>query len=181
MEADLFIAALVAGGFLLGFVRGVMRQLIALAAWLLSFIVAAQLQRPLADWLVTQEPRYSLQYIEMLTFGAAFLLLFGIAFVAIEIVGTVSDLTTHPALDEVLGGLLAAGVALLAVASVIVILDIYYAAPVPGPTAEIGILRDAHGLLGRSAIAGWLSDSLIPGLGALFGLLLPEGVRQVMG
>lgn len=181
MEVDLVLVVLLAGGFLLGFLRGVMRQLIALAAWVVCFIVAAQLQRPMADWMVEQEPQFSLQYVDMLAFGAVFLVLFGGALVVIEVVGKVSDLTTHPALDEVLGGLLAVGVVLLTIASLIVILNTYYGLESPGPTAQIGILADAHDLLERSAICGWLTDSLIPGLGSLFGLVLPEGVRQVMG
>jgi membrane protein required for colicin V production len=181
MEMDLFLVVLLAGGFLVGFLRGVMRQLIALAAWVVCFVVAAQLQRPVANWYVEQDPQYSLQYIDMLAFGVIFILLFGIALVVIEVAGNVSDLTTHPALDEVLGGILAAGVVLLAIASVIVILNTYYSLESPSPTAQVGILTDVHGLFERSAIAGWLSDSLIPGLGSLLGLVLPEGVRRVMG
>jgi membrane protein required for colicin V production len=181
MEMDLFLVVLLAGGFLLGFLRGVMRQLIALAAWVVCFLVAAQLQRPVADWYVEQDPRFSQQYVDMLVFGAIFLVLFGGALVAIEVVGKVSDLTTHPALDEVLGGVLAAGVVLLAIASVIVALNSFYALESPGPTAQLGILTDAHVLFERSAIAGWLNDSLIPGIGSLFGVFLPDGLRQVMG
>lgn len=181
MEMDLFLVALIAGGFLLGFVRGVMRQLIALAAWVVSFIAAAQLQRPLAGWLVEQEAQYSLQYGDMLAFGAVFVLVFGIAFVVIEVYGNVSDLTTHAALDEVLGGILAAGVVLLTIAALIVTLNIYYGLESAGPTAQISILADAHRLFEGSTLAGWLNDSLIPGIGSLFGILLPESVRQVMG
>lgn len=181
METDLVLVVLVAGGFLLGFLRGVMRQLIALAAWVVCFVVAAQLMRPVANWYVEQDPQYSLQYVDMLAFGVIFLVLFGIALVVIEVVGNVSDLTTHHALDEVLGGILASGVVLLTIASSIVILNTYYGLDSPGPTAQIGILTDLQGLLERSAIAGWLSDSLIPGLGSLLGLVLPEDVRKVMG
>jgi membrane protein required for colicin V production len=180
MEVDVVLVLVLAGGFLLGFLRGVMRQLIALAAWVVSFTVAAQLQRPVAEWLVSQDPQYSLQYVDMLAFGAVFVVLFGIALVAIEVVGTVSDLTTHAALDEVLGGALGVGLALLTIASLIVILNTFYALENRGPTAEVSILRDLHGLFERSAIAGWLTDSLIPGLAALLGILLPDRVREVM-
>jgi len=180
METDVILVGLIAAGFVLGFLRGVIRQLLALGAWLLSFLFAAQLQGPLAEWLVTQEPEFSREYTNMLTFGTVFVVLFVIAFVAIEVVGTVSDLTTHPALDEVIGGLLGAGLVLLVIAAIVVALDSYYSVPASGPTSEIGILRGIHQGLDRSTLVGWLRDSLIPGLGSLLGILLPESVRRVM-
>lgn len=181
MELDVIILLLIAGGVLLGYIRGAIRQLMALGAWLVSFVAAALIHQTFGPYLATQGPAFSRVYIDML----GFLLLFGlpliIAMVVIQFYGNVSSISQHALLDEVTGGVLCAGFVLLTVSSLIVILDTYYLVSNPPPTAEIGLLREAHVALERSTIAGWLRDSLIPGLGAVLGPLVPAHVRAVMG
>jgi len=177
VAADIAIVLFLVGAVLLGVFRGALRQLVALGAWLLAFVLSAQLRSAVADWLIAQEPDFSNQYAQMLGFALAFVVLFGIALVVIEVGGRTIDLTSRPAVDEVLGGVLMLGVALLALAALLIALSTYYAAEPRGVTAEVSFVRELNDALEESTIARALRDSLIPGVQALLGPLLPADVR----
>jgi colicin V production protein len=157
------------------------RQLIALGAWLVSFIVAAYLRGPLGDWIAAQGGGYSRAYVEMLAFGIAFVVLFALAVVVIEIGGSTIQLTQRVALDQVLGGFLALGVGLLVIGALLIVLDGYYiyaGGPAVG-APDIDFVRALHAALDRSAIVQSLRGSLVPGLISLLGPLLPADIRAV--
>ena len=61
-----------------------------------------------------------------------------------------------------------------------VILDSFYASPPTGQLRDVPLLRQLQLGLAESAIADGLRSSLIPGLGAVLGPLLPAGVASVM-
>jgi uncharacterized membrane protein required for colicin V production len=178
---DILILVILVAGFALGYIRGVIRQLLLLAAFVVSFLVAAHLIRLVSPWLVEQQRQFSVQYTDMLAFALVFTVLFGGAAVVIEAAGTVSDLTQHARLDDVLGGLLGLGITFLVLGTVIVMLNIFYGLSAPAPSGEIIELRRIHSALGESAIAEWMRHSLLPGLNVVLGPLLPTEVRTAMG
>jgi membrane protein required for colicin V production len=181
VEVDLALLAFLAGAFALGYVRGGVRQLIALGAWLVAFVVAAFLRAPVADWIGAQAPQFSRDHVDMLAYLLLFLVLFGVALLVIEVGGKTLHLTERVIVDRFVGGLLALGVAVLTIGSLIVILDTYYrVGSGPGTAAaELGIVTDVANALDRSAIVRSLGGSLVPGLIALLGPLLPADVRAV--
>ena len=179
MEVDLVLIVLFAGAFAMGYVRGGVRQLIALGAWLVAFVVAAFLRSPVGDWIAGQAPQFSREHVEMLAYLLVFVVLFGVALVVIEVGGRTVHLTERVIVDRFVGGLLALGLAVLAVGSVVIILDTYYAMTPSRQAAELDIVRSLSDGLGRSAIINSLNTSLVPGLIALFGPLLPADVRAV--
>jgi membrane protein required for colicin V production len=179
VEVDVVLVVLLAAGFLLGVLRGAVRQLIALGAWVIAFIVAAYLRSLVGDWIASNAPQYSREYVDMLAFLGSFLVLFTLAVLVIEIGGSTIHLTQRVAVDEVLGGLLALGFTLLSIAAVVIALDSYYAANPPTGATELDMVHQLHSALARSAIVSSMHDSLIPGLIALLGPLLPSNIPAV--
>ena len=177
MLADVAIILILVVCLLVGMFRGALRQLIALGGWLVAFVLGAQVRPPIADWLLTQEPDFSDQYAQMIGFLIGFLILLGVALVFIELTGQTVVLSSRPLVDELVGGLLLFGVGLLSVAGVVLALGTYYSSTPHGVTAEMSLLRDLNATLEHSAIANALRNSLIPGLQALLGPLLPADVR----
>jgi uncharacterized membrane protein required for colicin V production len=182
VEVDVALVVLLAAGFLLGYLRGAIRQLIVVGAWLVVFVVSAHVRGPIGDWIASQGPQYSREHVDMLAFLAAFLILFAVAVVIIEIGGTRIHLTKRVSVDEILGGFLALGATLLLIAAVAIALDSYYGAgpgDLPPGTTELDLARQLNQAFDRSAIVGFMHVSLIPGLMALLGPLLPADIRAV--
>jgi uncharacterized membrane protein required for colicin V production len=181
VEADIALVFFFAGALLLGIFRGAVRQLIALGAWAIALIVAAYLRGTVGDWIAAQAHQYSREHVEMLAFALVFLVLFTVALLVIEIGGSTIRLTQRPAVDEILGGLLGLGVAVLTVGALLIVFDSYYAMNPPQGAVEFAFARAVHSALERSAIAKSLHGSLVPGLIALLGPLLPGDIRAVYG
>jgi hypothetical protein len=161
---------------MLGVLRGSLRQLVALGGWLVTFIIAAYVRAPVADWVKGQFPSVTEEHAQMAAFVLAFVVLFGIALIAIEGTGTRVQLTMRPYVDELVGGAVMLLVAVLAVASLILALDSYYAGAVPGEP-QIGLANSLHDGLQVSGIARFLRESVNPILLGLLGPLLPADVR----
>jgi uncharacterized membrane protein required for colicin V production len=179
VEVDVILVVFFAAAFLLGVLRGAVRQLIVLGAWLITFLVSAYLRPVVGDWIASNRGDLSREYVDMTAWLLTFLVLFALAVAVIEIGGSTIRLTQRVAIDEVVGGFLALGVALLTVASVVIILDSFYAGtPTPG-APEIDVVHQLQSALGRSAIIHQMHESLIPGLVALLGPLLPQSVRTI--
>jgi uncharacterized membrane protein required for colicin V production len=179
-NADLVIALLLLGGFVVGFFQGLPRALIALFGTLLAFIVAAQLRAPLGDFLANMGTPYAAGYAEMLAFGVTFVVAVTLLFIGIAVAyRDARHLTRFGMADEMIGGLLGLLVVLLITSGIIVVLDSYYAA---GGTAsgDIGWISDLDRSLAGSGISNALRTSLIRGLGAVLDPLLPSQVRLVM-
>lgn len=177
--ADFVLVVLFVLAFLLGFVRGAVRQLVALGALLVAFILAAHLRLPVADWLVTQDARFSIEYGQMLGFVLVLAVIFGLALLVIQVTGSTMQVSSRPMVDDVLGGLLMLGVSVLAVASLLVALGTYFDVEQTTTTAEVGLVSAANAELEDSAIAAVLRAELVPGLVSLLGPLLPADVRDV--
>ncbi|HUP83611.1 MAG TPA: CvpA family protein [Candidatus Limnocylindria bacterium] len=175
--ADVAIIVLLFAFLLVGFFRGALRQLLALGAWLVAFVVAAQARIFLADWLMGQEPDFSLQYANMLSFLVGFLVLFMAALAIIELSGRTITLSNRAIVEEVVGGAALLLVGVLAVTGVIYALSTYYVAPTQF-TADVDLVRQLNTALDGSKIAGVLRDTLVPLVQSLLGPLLPPDVRS---
>lgn len=178
MEVDVVLIVLLVAGFLLGYVRGALRQLIVLGAFLVAFLVAPYLRAPVGDFIMANAHEYSREYVDMLAFLASFVVLFLVALLVIEIGGKTVHLSERPLVDELLGGFVMLGVTLLAIAAVVIALDSYYLNPVLGAT-EQPIVHEIHAALERSAIVDAMHNALIPGLIAILGPLLPPDIRSL--
>lgn len=176
VATDLLLLVVFVAAFLLGMVRGSVRQLLALGGWLVAFLVAAFVRAPVADGVLSQFSGVSEQYAQMVAFVLSFIVLFGVALVVIQTTGVKVQLTMRPYVDEVIGGAVMLLVAVLAVSSVVLALDTYYAGAAPG-APEIGIVKSLNDALEASAIASFLRESVNPPLLGLLSPLLPADVR----
>lgn len=179
--SDIVLIALLGAGFLLGYFRGAVRQLLTLGAWLVAFLLAAHARPVAADWLAAQWREYSLPYVEMLAFGILFAALVAVGLALAQFTGGRITLTRHEWIDDILGGLLGMGIVALTTASVYVILATIYGGAAVVTEEDVGWLRELHAALGDSAIVNQLRQSLLPGLGSILSPLLPPDVRAVMG
>lgn len=177
MLADVPLIVLLIAFTLVGFFRGALRQLLALGAWLVALVVAAQARNFLADYMRSQEPDFSLQYANMLSFLVGFLVLLIGALAIIELSGRTVTLFSRPIVEEVAGGAALLLVGILAITGVLFALDTHYAQPT-GFTAEVDLVRQLHIALGESRIATALHDTLVPLVQSLLGPLLPPDVRH---
>jgi hypothetical protein len=114
----------------------------------------------------------------MMAFLASFIVLFALAVIVIQIGGATIQLSQRAGVDEILGGFLMMGAALLAVAAVVIAIDSYYVNPILGG-AEQPIIHEIHLALERSAIVDAMHNALIPGLIAILGPLLPADIRTL--
>ena len=181
MEADLALIVLLVGAFVVGYLRGAVRQLIVLGTWVVLFIASAHLRPVVGDFIADNMPQYSGDYIDMLAFLSTFLILFPLAVAAIELRGATVQLTRRQVFDEILGGLLALGWMLFAIATVAIGLDSFYLLDAAAGADEIGFVRDLYSAFERSGIVRYMHESLIPALLALLGPLLPADIRAVYG
>lgn len=180
MIADVALLLLLAGGFVLGFYRGLVRQMVALGAWLVVFLGSVYLRLPVGDWLGRSSSQFSFDYAQMLAFTALYVALFIGAVTLIEFGGAGSSLTKYPLLDDALGGLAGLLLAVLVAAGLLVALDSYYVAHPTILPGELIWLRQLHADLSDSALAGPLHDWVIRPLGTLLSPILPADIRVAM-
>ncbi len=181
MGADVVLVLLLAGGFVLGFFRGVIRQLLLFAAWAVIFVIAAYLRVPLGEWLASSSPQFSGEYPVMLSFLALFGTLFVGALLLVEFGGGGSSLTRHPLIDDVLGGLMGLAIAAVFIASIIVILNSYFLRAGATPQAgELSWLRDIHSALDESVVAQVIREWIVRGMSFVLGPLLPADLRTAL-
>jgi uncharacterized membrane protein required for colicin V production len=175
--ADITIIVVLVIFLLIGFFRGALRQLIALGAWLVALVVAAQARGFLAEWMVAQKPDFSVQYANMISFLVSYLVLLVAILALIELSGRTVTLSNRAIVEEVVGGAAFLLVGVLALTGVLFVLDTYYASPT-GFTAEIDLVRQLHSALAESKIATALHDTLVPLVQSLLGPVLPPDVRH---
>jgi uncharacterized membrane protein required for colicin V production len=179
MAIEIVLIGLLVVGFIIGFFRGVIRSLLAIAAWGISFLFAAYLRAPLGDWLA-HSATFSAFYADMVSFAVIFFGLFGALILVVVLSRAPTEWSRHAVLDDVLGGVLGVVVVLLVVAAVIVMLDSYYAVENPPVSVDIGWPADLHRALTGSAIAGFVGDAVVHFLGFVLGPLLPPDIHAVM-
>ena len=157
---DWLLLAVLAASVVLGFVRGLVYEALALAGWVVAWIAAQWAAPPLAPHLPLGEPGSALQ------FGAAFALAFLLALVVWGLLARLVRMLVHATplslLDRVLGsgfGVFRGLVLLLAVATVVMLT----------PAAQSDPWRGSHG----AQLLGQALDSLKPLLPELAAELLP--------
>ncbi len=177
MLADIAIVVLLIALLLVGFFRGALRQLLALGATLVTFVIAAHGRNFLGEYMRAQEPDFSVQYASMLGFLVTFLILLIAVLAIIELSGRTVTLSNRALVEEVVGGGALVAVGVFAITGVLFALDTYFAAPT-GFTAEVGLVSQLRTALGESRIATVLHETLVPLVQSLLGPLLPADVRH---
>jgi hypothetical protein len=180
-SVDIVLVLIIAGAFLVGFLWGVIRSLLMLAGWFVVFVLSAILSVPVGDYLTNQWTAYSADWDHMAAFGILYVggLIAAVVLAWVGVKGA-QGVTKYRLLDDIGSGALMAFVAVLGIAGFIVVLSTAYFGP-PGATV-VGPdwTRDLYNSLINSQIGSGLADTLIPALGSILGLLLPDYVREVM-
>jgi membrane protein required for colicin V production len=176
--ADVAIVVFLLGCLLVGVFRGALRQVLALGAWVVAFVVAAHERGFLANWLLGQEPDFSDQYANMLSFVIGFAVILIAALAIIELSGRTVTISVNPMVEEVVGGGLLVLFGVLALTGLLIALGTYYSSPPHGFTAEVDLVSRLAATLNDSTIVKVLRDTLVPAIQTLLGPLLPPDVRS---
>jgi uncharacterized membrane protein required for colicin V production len=178
---DLLVILALMGLFVVGFMQGVVRRLLGIASLLFSFFLAAQVRAPLGGFLAENWTHLPADYDVMSGFLGTFLFVsLGLGILTQLFYRTVPLFEKYPVIDELLGGVLGVVWGVLALAVLTMILDSYFELPSAVVSLnEFPLVRELHGAIDASVIAGWYRDTFIPGFLTLFGLLVPEGVKVV--
>ena len=176
---DLVIVLALFGMFILGFIQGAIRRLLGIASILFSFLLAANLQGPLGDFLARNWTQFEPQYAVMVGFGTVFVAA-SIAFTLViqAFYTRVPLFERYTIIDEVLGGLLGVLQGALILGAMIVILDSFFAVPgLPKRDTELPLLRDIYNAYTNSGTALLFRETLIPAFVAVFGFVLPDRIK----
>ncbi len=173
---DLLIFLYFMAFFVLGFAQGTIRRLIGIASILFSFLFAANIAKPLGEYLGQNWTQFSKEYSLMIGFGTVFLAS-AIAF-ALVAQGLYKSQPLFPKarfLDELIGGILGLVEAALIFGAVLIILDSFFRIPgIAADPQELPFLRDFWTALDGSNAAVLFRDTLIPAFFAVFGFLIPD-------
>jgi uncharacterized membrane protein required for colicin V production len=177
---DVLVVLFLFGMFVLGFIQGTIRRLLGLASMLFSFLFAANLRDPLGSYLANNWNQFPDEYAVMIGFGTVFVA-GSIAFTLI-IQGFYHRqplFENQTVVDEVLGGILGVIQGLFLIGCIIVILDSFFSIPTILPSrGELILLRGFHEFLDHSGTASLFRGSLIPAFFTIFGLFIPNSLKQ---
>ena len=177
---DLVIFLSLFAAFLLGFMQGTIRRLLGILSMVFSFFLAANLKEPLGDFLGREWEQFPPQYGEMIGFLAVFFA--AVIASSLVIQGTykkVSLFEKYEWLDEIIGGLLGIFQFAMFLTFVTIILDSYFLLGLPKDPDELGFLRNFWETLNQSATGDILHQTIIPRVVAIFGLLLPQSIKDL--
>lgn len=178
--ADVIIVLLIVGGFIFGFVTGVVQQLLTLLVWVLSLLLAGNIMPSLGSWMGQYWTTFSAPYSAMLAFLAMFVIFLVVGEILIFIFYKRAPMVARLSfLDEIVGGFLGAGVAILIIGAFVMGLDSFYSYNQVAASAQQPIAQVINEGLTNSVIAGWLRGSLIPAIG-LLGPLLPSQLQNIV-
>jgi uncharacterized membrane protein required for colicin V production len=176
---DIVVVLVAMAIFVVGWFQGVIRQVLSIAAFVVAFLLAANLRDPLGDFLA----RYWTFYDREFNFTLALLGLW----IALSVTLQIGILSFYRGvvisrrlvvLDELLGGLLGAFQVFLVLALLTLIFDSYYLAPRPPVTPhDVEWARSFDGLLKDSVLVQALRNGLGAWLLTLLGPLLPSDLR----
>ncbi len=178
---DLLIVLYFMGFFVLGFAQGTIRRLLGIASVLFSFLLAANLAGPLAEFLGANWTQFPKEYSYMIGFGTVYVAS-SVAF-ALVIQGFYKPQPLFQRArfaDEIIGGLLGLLEAALIFGAVLVILDSFFRIPgIPADPQELPFLRDFWGALDGSKFADLFRTSIIPIFFTLTGLFIPAKIQAM--
>jgi uncharacterized membrane protein required for colicin V production len=177
---DLLVVLFLGAMFILGFIQGTVRRLLGIAAILFSFLLAANLREPLGNFLASNWTQFEREYAVMIGFGTVFVAS-SIAFtLVLQGFYKKTPLSERYVLvDEVLGGVLGVLQGILILTAMIIILDSAFEIPTLTERNELIFLREIHGAYDPSVTAQVIRGAVIPAFYALFGLFIPEELRQI--
>ena len=177
---DLLVILILAGMFILGFVQGTVRRLLGIAAILFSFLLAANLREPLGNFLGANWTQFEREYAVMVGFGTVFVAA-SIAFtLVIQGFYNKTPLTErYVIVDEVIGGLLGVLQGVIILTAMVIILDSAFKIPSVDQRNELILLREIFGAYDPSVTAQVIRGAVIPVFYALFGLFIPEALRDI--
>ena len=179
---DVVIALVAMAVFVVGWFQGAIRQVLGIAAFLLAFLLAANLRDPLGDFFARNWTFYDRQFnltLALLGLWIAFSVTLQIGIQAFYRRLVISRRLLI--LDEVLGGLLGAFQVFLVIALLTLIFDSYYlVTPRPVAFHDVEWARSVDALLKDSAVVGALRGGLAAWLLALFAPLLPSDLRAAL-
>ncbi len=165
--------------FVLGFAQGTLRRLLGIASILFSFLLAANLAAPLADFLGANWTQFPREYSYMVGFGTLFIAS-AIAF-ALVIQGFYKSQPLFAKArfaDEIIGALLGLVEAALLFAILLIILDSFFRIPgIPADPQELPFLRELWTVLDTSKMAEIWRQSVIPAFFVLTGLFIPDNIE----
>ena len=124
---DIYLLVIIVSTLVVGFFWGAARSLMLLAAWLLAFLAGAYLKLQLGSYLAKQWTNYVGSFSEMAAFGIIFVGL-RLAAPILILASTRGDqrVSRNQTLDDLVGAAFAMFVAILGIASVMIILSTFY-------------------------------------------------------
>jgi uncharacterized membrane protein required for colicin V production len=178
---DIFLLVIIIASLLIGFFWGASRSLMFLAAWFVAFIVGAYLQLQGGSWLARQWENFDASFNQAAAFGIIYLGFLLLAPVVI-VIGTSGDqrLSRSQVLDDAVGAVFAAFVAVLGIAGVMIVLSTYYADREIAEIAAPDWVTNLYRSLEASGTGRSINERLIPLIGAILGPLLPPHVREAI-
>ena len=176
---DFLILLYFIGFFVLGFAQGTLRRLLGIASILFSFLLAANVAKPLSDFLSANWTQFPAAYSYMVGFATIFV----VAVVSFALV-IQSYYQPQPLFrrarfaDEIIGGLLGLLEAALLLGIVLIILDSFFLIPgIAQDPQELPFLRAVWEALDGSKTAEVFRSTLIPAFFVLFGFFVPDNIE----
>jgi uncharacterized membrane protein required for colicin V production len=173
---DVVIVLVAMGLFVTGWLQGAIRQLLGIAAFILAFLLAANLREPLGDFLARNWTFNDRGFNFLLAWLGLWLAWAITLQIAVQSFYRRIVIDRRVVIvDELIGGLLAAFQVLLVVSLLAIIFESYYPSDaLPKELHDAEWARSFERLLQDSAIVGVLRDSLIPAILVVLGPLLPS-------
>jgi uncharacterized membrane protein required for colicin V production len=179
---DIVIVLVAMAMFVVGWFQGAIRQLIGIAAFVVAFLLAANLRDPLGDFLARNWTFWDRQFnltLALLGLWIAFSVTLQIGIQAFYRRLVISSRLLI--LDEVLGGLLGAFQVFLVIALLTLTFDSYYlVTPRPVAFHDVEWARSFDALLKDSVLVGALRTALGAWLLTLLGPLLPADLKAAL-
>lgn len=180
-STDILLVLIIGGAALVGFFWGVLRMLVLLAGWFVAFIAAAYLADPLGRYLAAQWTGLGTAFNYTAAFGIVYVvgLVVAVTVVQLAMRGT-PDISRWALLDDVVGAVIGAAVAVLGIAGLMIVLNTFYGSSAPGGSPGPEWTQSIYRGISESLIGGDIERTLIPMLGTLLGPILPAAVHSAM-
>jgi uncharacterized membrane protein required for colicin V production len=176
---DLLIVLYFVGFFVLGFAQGTIRRLLGIGSILFSWFLAANLAKPLSDFLGANWTQFPPEYSYMVGFLTIFVAA-SISF-ALVIQGFYKPQPLFQKArfaDEIIGGILGLVQAAIIFGGLLIILDSFFRIPaMPENPNELPFLRTIWEAVNDTQIASIFRETLIPAFFVLTGFLVPDDIE----
>jgi uncharacterized membrane protein required for colicin V production len=181
---DIFLLVIIISTLVVGFFWGAARSVMLLAAWLLAFLGGAYLKLELGSYLSGQWTSFPAGFNEMAAFGIIYMgILLSAPFVIMIMTRGSQRISRYQVLDDLVGALFAAFVAVLGIAGLMIVLNTFYQTQGPLVDADGGAewVASLYESLLASSIGGAIDEKLVPIIGTVLGPILPSSVAETIG